>query len=323
MVSGVRALEQEGALELTCKARVVINATGVFTDAIRRMDDPEAAPMIRPSQGVHLVLDGSFLPGDSAIMVPHTDDGRVLFVIPWHGRAVVGTTDTPVDAVTLEPRPFEEELDFLITHAVRFLTKDPAPGDILSAFAGLRPLVSAEGSSDTAALSRDHTLHLSRTGLLTITGGKWTTYRKMAEDTVDQAALVASLVERPSVTADLHLHGWHPGEDDFGDLAGYGADAPAVKALLGASPADAQPIHPALPYRLGEARWAVRNEMARTVEDVLARRMRALLLDARASIAAAPEVARVMAEELGHTDAWITEQVSAYEKTARGYLPFG
>ncbi len=320
MVNGVVAHDVEAGREYTLDARVVINATGIFTDEIRRMDDPEAPRMIQPSQGVHLVLDQAFLPGDTAIMVPRTDDGRVLFAIPWHDRVLIGTTDTPVEHTALEPRPFAEELDFLLTHAARYLTKDPTPSDVLSAFAGLRPLVSADPEDDTASISRDHTLHIDRSGLVTITGGKWTTYRKMAEDTIDQAAIIAQLDERPSPTAALHLHGWHDDPDALGDLAAYGADAPALATLLGEEPGWNEHLHPKLPYRKGEVVWAVRREMARTLEDVLARRTRALLLDARASIELAPIVAALIAGQLGRDAAWEQDQVAAYRALAAGYV---
>ncbi len=320
MVGGVVARDGETGREYELDAGVVINATGVFTDTIRQMDDPDAPPMIRPSQGVHIVLDRSFLPGDTAIMVPRTDDGRILFAIPWHNRAVIGTTDTPVEEASLEPRPLEEELDFLLTHAVRYLTKDPTARDVLSTFAGLRPLVSMDEDGSTSAISRDHTLHISRTGLVTITGGKWTTYRKMAEDTIDQAAIVAQLQERPSVTKDLHLHGWHIAPNTLGELASYGADAPAVASVLDEQPGWNEPLHPNLPYRTGEVVWATRREMARTVEDVLSRRTRALLLDARASIDIAPTVAALLAQELGRDAAWEADQVETYRALAEGYL---
>ncbi len=320
MVCGVTAEDAETGRAFALRARVVINATGVFTDAIRHMDDPAAPPMIRPSQGIHIVLDRSFLPSDHAIMVPHTDDGRVLFAIPWHERVVIGTTDTPVPEPTLEPRPFPEELDFLLTHAVRYLTKDPTPDDVLSVFAGLRPLVSTGDAENTAEISRDHTLHIARSGLVTITGGKWTTYRKMAEDTIDQAAVVAHLDERPCVTKTLHLHGWHADADTFGALAPYGSDAPGVRMTLREQAGWDEPLHPRLPYRKGEVVWAVRHEMARTVEDVLSRRTRALLLDARASVEAAPTAAALMAEILGRDEAWARTQTEAYTKLAEGYM---
>jgi glycerol-3-phosphate dehydrogenase len=321
MVTGVRARDLLADEELELRAKVVVNATGAFTDAIRRMDDPDVKPMIQPSQGVHLVLDKSFLPGGNAIMVPHTDDGRVLFAIPWYDRVVVGTTDTPVEKARLEPRPLEEEIEFLLSHTARYLTKDPGREDILSAFAGIRPLVASEGEGDTAAISRDHTLHISGSGLVTIAGGKWTTYRKMAEDTVDQAALVAGLDEKPSVTADLHIHGYHQDAAGFGDLERYGADAPHLRDLFRKEPDLAKPLDARLPIQRGEVVWAVREEMALTVEDFLARRTRALVWDARAAKKMAPRVARIMAKELGRDNAWRAKQEEAFEALADQYLP--
>ncbi len=320
LITGVVARDVETDREYRVNARVVVNATGVFTDEVRRFDDPDATTLIQPSQGVHLVLDRSFLPGESAVMVPHTEDGRVLFAVPWHDRVVVGTTDTPVDRVELEPRPLADEVSYLLAYAARYLTRDPAPSDVLSAFAGLRPLVKAGEGKDTASLSRDHTLAISASGLVTITGGKWTTYRKMAEDTVDQAAIVAGLEEHPSSTATLRLHGWLKVPGAAPPLDVYGSDAPAVRELLGERRGWDEPMERRLPYLRGEAVWAARHEMARTVEDVLARRTRALLLDARASIAAAPGVAEVLARELGRSRRWQREQVAAYTALAQGYL---
>jgi glycerol-3-phosphate dehydrogenase len=320
-VAGVEARDAETGESMTLRARVVINATGVWTDDVRRMDDPSAGQMVTASQGVHIVLDKSFLPGDSAIMVPKTDDGRVLFAIPWNDAVVVGTTDTPVPGAELEPRALEEEVEFLLVHAARYLTKDPQREDVLSVFAGLRPLVgSPDGEGGTAALSRDHTLHISHSGLVTITGGKWTTYRKMAEDTIDQAATLAHLEDRSSPTKDLPIHGYHKHADTFGVLHQYGSDAPDIQALVRADERLAEPIHERLPLPLGVVVWAARNEMARTLEDVLSRRTRALLLDARASIEAAPRVAEVLAEELGKDATWQEEQVAAYTELAHGYI---
>ena len=320
VVSGVRVREAERGMEVDIEARTVINATGPFADGVRRMDDPTVASMIRPSQGIHIVLDRRFLPGDSAIMVPETDDGRVLFAVPWNGRVIVGTTDTPVDEVSLEPRPLESEIAFVLEHAARYLTEDPGPGDVLSAFAGLRPLVGSEDADDTASLSRDHTLQISPSGLVTITGGKWTTYRKMAEDTVDHAAVLAGLESVPSPTKDLQIHGYHPSADRFGDLAAYGADAPEILALVDLDPSLGELIHARLPAIRAEVVWAAREEMARSVEDVMARRTRSLLLDARASMEAAPDVARMLAAEWGHSEQWVDRQVEEYCALARGYV---
>ena len=321
LVDGVIFDDRETGRRYELRARAVINATGPFTDTIRRFDAPQTSPMISPSQGIHIVLDRSFLDSDSAIMVPHTDDGRVLFAIPWHDRVVVGTTDTPVATVSPEPTPLAAEIDFLLAHAARYLRKDPTHADILSAFAGLRPLVSGGDQATTAALSRDHVLHISPTGLITIAGGKWTTYRQMAEDTVDQAAVLAGLETRPCVTLDLHIHGYHRNADQFGDLSVYGSDAPALQDLLRADTRYAEPLHSNLTTLAGEVVWAARREMARTVEDFLARRTRALLLDARASVEMAPRVAALLAEELDRDQDWQDEQVRAYEELAKGYLP--
>lgn len=320
IVDGVVVRDEESGDEHALKAKVVVNATGPFTDGVRRLDESDAQPMIRPSQGVHIVLDRSFLPGDAAIMVPHTDDGRVLFAIPWHERVVVGTTDTPIDAVTYEPRPLDEEIDFLVEHAARYLTKDPTEADILSAFAGIRPLVSMSSDGDTAAISRDHTIHISRSGLVTIAGGKWTTYRKMAEDTIDQAAMVAALPEKSSITSTLRLHGYHQNASQFGDLSHYGADAPSVRDLLRSSTRFDELLHDESTVKAGEVVWATRHEMARTVEDFLSRRTRSLLLGAETAIAMAPRVAELMAEELQKEESWKQKQVHAFEELARGYL---
>jgi glycerol-3-phosphate dehydrogenase len=319
LVRGVRVRDEETGEEHEVHARVVVNATGVFADGLRRMDEPGVPELLSPSQGVHLVLDRRFQPGDSAILVPQTDDGRVLFAVPWLDRVVVGTTDTPVALSSLEPRPQPQEIEFLLTHAARYLTQDPAPSDVLSCFAGLRPLVRPKRAAKTAALSRDHALLTSPSGLVTITGGKWTTYRRMGRDAVDHAVLVAGLDERPSRTETLHLHGWVESFNPEAAWAGHGADAPALARLAAEQPGWDEPLHVSLPYRACEVVWAARHEMARSVEDALARRTRALLLDARASVEIAPRVAELLAAELGRDEAWRRAQVAAYGEVARGY----
>ncbi|MBU3917610.1 glycerol-3-phosphate dehydrogenase/oxidase, partial [bacterium] len=320
LINGVIAHDQETDKEIEIRAKVVINACGVFCDAIRQMDDPDVQKIIRPSQGVHIVLDKKFLPGKTAIMVPHTDDGRVLFAIPWHDCVVVGTTDTAVDEVVLEPRPQQEELDFLLSHAARYLTKDPTSKDVLSAFAGIRPLVVAKDTDNTAALSRDHSLSISRSGLVTITGGKWTTYRRMAEDTVNQASILAGLDSKACVTRELRIHGYHKNPERFGKLAIYGADAPAIQNLIKEDPEWDKRLSDKLPVIAGEVIWGVRNEMVRTVEDFLARRTRALLLNARASIGMAELTAKLIGKELGKSKQWQKEQVVLYKDVAQNYL---
>ncbi len=318
-IAGVRLRDAETRDEWEAKAAVVINATGVFADEVRRLDDPAAAGMLAPSQGAHIVLNRSFLPGETAVMVPKTDDGRVLFAIPWHGVVLVGTTDVAVSAATPEPRPLAEELAYLLDHAGRYLTRRPDAADVLSTFAGLRPLVSDGKAGATSKLSRDHVIVVSPAGLVTVTGGKWTTYRKMAEDAIDRAATVAGLDRRPCVTADLPVHG-HGADDSDAQLGIYGSDAGPLRELIASDPSFAEPLHPRLPVQVGQVAWAVRHESARTVEDVLARRTRCLLLDARAAVEAAPEVAAIMANELGRDDDWRRDQVAAFESVASGYI---
>ena len=308
-VTGVRFIDSETGVTHEAQGRAVINATGIFVDAVRRLDEPDVAPMLTPSQGVHIVVDRRFLPGDTALMAPKTADGRVLFAVPWHDRTLIGTTDTPVPKISLEPRALDSEIDFILKTAGEYLDPAPQRSDILSVFAGLRPLVKA-GAADTKSLSREHTLVVSESGLITLTGGKWTTYRRMGEDTIDLAMSEAGLPPRKSVTAELHLHGWSEG----GDV--YGSDKAAVEALPGAS----TKLHPDLPYNEAEVRWAVRFEQARTVEDILARRLRALLLDAAASLAIAPRVAEIMAEELGRDEKWQAVQVETFTALAKEYM---
>ncbi len=315
-VTGARLRDQDGgAAEFELRAGAVINATGVFVDDLRRLDEPGSPDLVAISQGIHLVLPKRFLPGEAALMVPKTADGRVLFAVPWHDRLVVGTTDTPRPRAVAEPRALAAERDFVLGHARKYLAADPVDSDVLSVFAGLRPLVQAAAYRNTAALSREHTIVVSRSGLVTITGGKWTTYRRMAEDAVNRAETVAGLPRRACRTANLKVHG-----AEKGTASAYGSDAAAVDALAASQPGWNEPIHPALPCRRGEVIWHARQEMARTVEDVLARRSRCLLLDAQASIAAAPAVAALLAQELARDAAWTDAQVKTYTELARGYV---
>lgn len=319
-LSGVAARDVLFGGGIAAAARVVVNAAGAFCDGVRRLADPGAEPMIAPSQGVHLVFDRSFLPGQNAIMVPHTSDGRVLFAIPWHGRTVVGTTDTPVDDAAVEPRPFEHEIEFILETAATYLARPPRREDVLATFTGIRPLVKAGGGSghgNTAALSRDHTIHIDPSGLLTIAGGKWTTYRNMAEDAVDQAATLGELPERACATKTLRIHGHDEDAARHGHLSVHGSDAPRVLEI-----GRGEKLHPRLPYVESEVVFAAREEMAMTVEDVLARRTRALFLDALAAIECAPRVAAILARELSpaRDAAWERAQVAAFRETAEAYV---
>ncbi len=328
-IAAVSVRDDETGEELAVEARVVINATGVYADAVRRLDDPgtAASPLLTPSQGTHIVLERSFLPGESALLVPHTDDGRVLFTIPWHGRILVGTTDTPVAEPAVEPRPRPEEVAYLLEHVSRYLVTRPQAEDIRSTFAGLRPLLrghdprAGDIGAPTAKLSREHAILVSPSGLVTVAGGKWTTYRRMAADAVDHATRVGGLAPRPTTTATLRLHGWEEPVDGRDDpLSVYGSDAPGIRALGSENPEWDRPLHPALPYRAAEVIWAARHEAARSIEDVLARRTRALFLDARASIEAALPVAALLASALGKDQAWQASQVARYRELAAGYL---
>lgn len=317
---GLVVRDEESGREHTIAAKGVINATGPFCDELRHLDDPAAPPLTAASQGIHLVLSQDFLPGDTAIMVPHTRDGRVMFAIPWNGHVVIGTTDTAIESVLLEPRPLEQEIDFVLETAGNYLARQPSRSDILSVFTGIRPLVRAEHSQATAALSREHSIQISHSGLLTITGGKWTTYRSMAEDCVDHAIVLAQLEEQPCVTRELRIHGYHWQAETFGDLAVYGSDAPRIEHLRQHHPELDRLLHRALPICGAQVVWAVRHEMARSVEDVLARRTRALYLNANAAIAMAPAVARLMASELNRDKAWETLQIAEFERIAANYL---
>jgi glycerol-3-phosphate dehydrogenase len=318
---GVTASDIETGEIYQLSAKVIVNATGVFVDDILKMDTPEKKPIVRPSQGVHLVLDRSFLPAEDALMIPKTEDGRVLFAVPWHGKLLVGTTDTPVESPSLEPVALDSEVKFILRTAGKYLTKVPTRQDVLSVFAGLRPLAAPQnGSSKTKEISRSHKLIMSESGLITITGGKWTTYRKMGEDIIDKAMETGGLKNRPCKTAGLAIHGSRPNPDRSNHLFVYGADIEKVLALYDENPDWKNPVNAKESYTKGEVIWSVRNEMARTVEDILARRTRILFLNARMAIEMAPEVARLMAAELKKDAAWEAEQVKAFYQTAKNYV---
>ena len=322
LICGVRAKDMESGEEFEIKSKSVVKATGVFADDILKMNYPKAKKMIRPSQGVHIILDRSFLEGDAAIMIPKTSDGRVLFAVPWHKKVILGTTDTPIEEHSLEPKALDEEIDFILNTAAQYLKKDPTKKDVLSVFAGLRPLAAPEDDEgkETKELSRGHKLIVSLSGLVTITGGKWTTYRKMAEDTIDKAILIAGLDFKKCVTKNMPIHGYVKQTDYSDHMYIYGSDRMKLLKLISQNPELSEKLHDNLPFLKGEVLWAVRHEMARNVDDVLARRVRALFLDARASIAMAKEVAVIIAKELGYNKKWIKNQVKEYTALAKSYL---
>lgn len=317
---GVQVKDGISGKEYEVKCKAVINATGVFSDAIQQMDDVAKEKTIAPSQGIHIVLDAEFLPGTAAIMIPHTDDGRVLFAVPWHKKVIVGTTDTPVNSISREPVAMEQELDFIIHHIGRYLTKEAHLQDVRSIFAGLRPLVKGDNKK-TAELSRDHVITIASSGLINILGGKWTTYRKMAEDVVNIAAINNMLTASNCVTHELPIHGAQPTSDYSIDHYYYGTDWPSIESLVANNPALAEKIHERLPYTKAEIVWAVQEEMCMTVEDALARRTRALLLDARAALEAAPDVATILAKLLQQDKEWIQTQLKSFSAIAKNYIP--
>lgn len=318
-ISGVNYEDAESGEVFEAQAKVVINATGAFCDPIRRLSDINAEKIIAPSQGVHLVFDKKFLPGENALMIPKTSDGRILFAIPWHNKILVGTTDTPTEKTELEPRARETEIEFILAATQDYLTESPRRADVLSVFAGIRPLIKTARTKNTASLARDHRIEIDDAGLLTITGGKWTTYRAMAEDAVNRAIKLADLTAVKSVTENLKIHGSTENSAAFDDLAIYGSDAAALKKIIAENPHLSEKLHANLPSLAAEIVWAARNEMARTVEDVLARRTRALFLNANAAIEMAPKAAHIMASELGKDSNWIDEQISSFKETARRY----
>lgn len=322
-ISGVLAEDQFTQKQYEIRAKVVINATGVFTNDILNMNNPKHGKLVVPSQGIHLVLDKSFLKSDDAIMIPKTSDGRVLFVVPWHDRALVGTTDTLLESESFEPRALEEEINFVLTTARQYLSKKPTREDVKSVFAGLRPLAAPEGEGkSTKEVSRSHKVITSDTGLVSIIGGKWTTYRKMAEDTINKAMEIHQLGITTSKTENLSIHGNMKADlvDRSSHLYVYGSDIPSIKKLQESNPAYSQKIHPEHPFTVAEIIWAVRYEMAETIEDVLARRVRMLFLDARAAIDSAHKVASVIAQERGLSQEWAQQQEKEFIELAKGYL---
>jgi glycerol-3-phosphate dehydrogenase len=319
----VEATDLETGRSYRMPGRTIVNATGVFVDEIHRMDTGEMEQTVQPSQGVHLVLPPEFLETTAySLMIPATDDGRVLFLVPWHDHLLMGTTDTPLEEHTLEPRALEKEVDFILRNAGKYLRKAPGRKDVLSVFAGLRPLALPQhgGGKATKDISRTHSLQVSDSGLITITGGKWTTYRRMAEDTVDRAIRVGDLPPRPCVTGGLKVHGWAPAEPGDKDWNVYGSDLPRIRALEQKDPSLAVRLDAAWPFTRAEVVWAVFHEMARTVEDVLSRRFRVLFLDAKAAIRMAPEVAGIMKDTLHRDDAWAAGQVQEFTRLASEYL---
>ena len=321
IVNGVVATDEETGEEFRIFGKAIINATGVFADDILQMDNPEKRKTIKPSQGIHLVLDKSFLPSDSALMIPKTDDGRVLFAVPWQGKIVVGTTDTPIDSPNLEPVALDEEIEFILNTMGKYLTKKPSRSDVLSIFAGLRPLAAPKnGSAKTKEISRSHKIYVSNTHLFTMIGGKWTTFRRMAEDLVSKVESTKKWNKTKSKTKNLKLHGYKTDIDNDNPFNFYGSDSKNISELMRNEPGLNRLISNRLNLYAAQVVWAVREEMARTVEDIISRRVRCLLLDAREAILIAPIVADIMAKELNKDETWQKQQVDSFSKIASKYI---
>lgn len=319
-VCGVHLKDVETGASYRATGRVVINATGVYVDNILQMDKPEAPHLVRPSQGVHLTLDRSFMPGENALMIPETDDGRVLFAVPWHDKLIVGTTDTLRDHPELEPHALEQEIEFILSTAGKYLVKKPLRSDVKAVFAGLRPLAAPkQDGAKTKEISRSHKIIVSGSDMITITGGKWTTFRRMAQDTLDKAIEKGFLPAKTCVTEALQIHGHVPVVDRTDPLHFYGSDRQGLTLLIAAHPELAEPLTPGYPYPKAAVVWAVRNEYARRVEDVLGRRFRLLFLDVQAALQAAPVVAELMAAELGQDQSWIDKELSDFKLLAQAY----
>ncbi len=318
-VNGISIRDTETSETYHIKAKTVINATGVFVDDILKMDSPTHKNLVRPSQGSHIVIDQKFLDGIDALMIPETSDGRVLFGVPWHGKVLLGTTDIPIKEHMIEPRPMEDEINFILETADSYLNPAPKREDILAIYAGLRPLAAPKDDDEsTKEISRDHKLIHSESDLITITGGKWTTYRKMAEDTVNMAIQIGKLKDVPCRTKNLAIHGSTP-DVYHAHWNLYGKDYQAIQQLIQEDESLRELLVDGYEYNAAEVVWACRYEMIRKVEDFLGRRCRLLLLDAEASMKAAPKVAEIMAKELGKPEGWAQEEVNQYIELAKRY----
>ena len=318
-IEGATVEDREQSTSYKIKAKAVVNATGVFVDDILGMDNTAAPKSICVSQGVHVVLDKKFFPSQHALMIPRTSDGRVLFAVPWHNKVVLGTTDTPVEKASLEPKALEAEINFILDTASAYLTQKPGRSDVLSVFAGLRPLAAPkQGEQKTKEISRSHKIIVSPSNLFTILGGKWTTFRKMGEDMVNKIENHLNWQRSTPATPHLRIHG-HTSNVNFNDpLYFYGSDAPRIMQSMNGTAG--QWLSESLKIHKMQVKWAVEYEMARSVEDVLSRRTRALLLDAEESVRICLEVANIMAPLLGKDGDWVFEQVKMYTHVAQQYI---
>lgn len=319
-LSGVKAKDNTTSNELTLSANTIINATGVWVDDILEMDVSAHEKIIRPSQGIHLVLKKEFLPGSNALMIPKTSDGRVLFAVPWHDYLVVGTTDTPINDSHAEPIASEQEIKFILDTASLYFKKEIKRSDVQSVFAGLRPLAAPKkDSSKTKEISRNHKIYISESNLITVVGGKWTTYRKMGQDMIDAAIKAGLLPASESVSKVFKISG-RGSKKEGGHFALYGDNAPEIEAGLNNDPEMAKRIHPELPYCWAEVYWICEHEMIVHLEDLLARRLRAILLNARATMEIAEEVAGRIKPIMKWSDEDVNKELDSFKIFAENYI---
>jgi glycerol-3-phosphate dehydrogenase len=321
IITSVEVLDTETKKRHTVKGKAIINATGIFTDSVLKMYNPKHKKTVIPSQGIHLMLDGSFLQSEKAIMIPKTSDGRVLFIIPWHNKVIAGTTDTLIKKPKIEPQPLREEVDFILETINQHLSKLATRDDVLSVFSGLRPLAKpAKEETATKEVSRSHKIIIDN-NLISILGGKWTTYRKMAEDVIDQVIDSFRFNKIECKTSETSIHGNIAEKIDAPEhLKFYGSDLAPYLNFEKSNPEYAEKIHSKYEFTKGQIVWSIQNEMAITVEDFLSRRIRLLLLDAMAAKESATVVASIMAKELGYDETWQQNQVTQFNKLTEKYI---
>lgn len=319
-LNGLCFQNTENGKEYEVKAKVIINATGVFADDINKMDHGKDTKTISPSQGIHIMIDKKFCPSDSAIMIPKTSDGRVLFAVPWHDKIILGTTDMPVKEEALEPKPTEQEVNFILDTAKNYMNPAPEKKDILSVFAGLRPLAATEEGAKTKEVSRSHKIIISKSGLISIIGGKWTTYRKMGEDTVEKAEEIMKIAHKKSTTKHLKIHGYKKNIDYQDPMYFYGTDKEKILDLSKKIENGEEVISKEQKIIKAQIIWAVRKEMAINIEDFLSRRTRLLLLNPKEALRIAPIVAEIMAKELGKDEAWQEKEIENFKNLTKIYL---
>ncbi|MCK5824598.1 MAG: glycerol-3-phosphate dehydrogenase/oxidase [Ichthyobacteriaceae bacterium] len=320
-IVGVAIEDKETGMTYSVRSKVVINAAGVWVDDVSALDNVNLASIVKPSQGVHLVVDKTFLDSQKAMMIPKTSDGRVLFTIPWKDKVIIGTTDTPIESASLEPEALDSEVDFIIENYNNYSLKKLTKKDVLSVFAGLRPLAAPiDDGGKTKEISRRHKIFKSISGLITVVGGKWTTYRSMAEEIVTESVKDSLIPSASSITKNLRLHGYLKDENSIDPLKFYGSDLQIIEGLERFNEKLTTKLHSKYPYKYSHVVWACRAEYCRGVDDFLSRRIRMTVLDAKVAYKMAPIVAEIIASELNKNDRWVDEQIQEYTEIVKKYI---